>query len=227
MIIIRSIVWILAAAVCTALLMPAVDAAELQYDLNLSLNPAHIQSDRWSPGSQPIQTTSLREGDTLRVNFDFGGASLRWTDTGADREYLVFGLWTESNGNLGIRSDVSISLTDPSGAFNIADFAGSANGTGVAISGNTMVFGEDNITDGIFDFTGITIEFANLVDRGLTSGSGLPEEFNRISLSAIGGSFSIVGANMNVPIPAAALLFPSGLLAGLAWMRRRLGPAST
>jgi len=223
MIIIRSIVWVLAAAACTAILLPAADAAEISYDLDLSLNPAQFQSDRWSPSSQSFQATTLSEGDTLLLNIDFAGETLRWTDTGASAEYLVFALWTSGSGaDLGIRSDVSISLLNPTGSFNIADFSGSANGTGIAISGNTLVFGEQNITDGFLDFTGISIEFANLMDRGLPGNSGLPELFDRLSLSAIGGSFSFAGGTMGVPIPAAALLFPSGLLAGLGWMRRRV-----
>lgn len=225
MIIIRSIVWILAAAACTAILLPAADAAEISIDLDLSLTPAQFQSDRWSPSSQSFQATSLSEGDSLLLNLDFGGDAIRWTDTGADAEYLVFALWTSGNGaDLGIRSDVSISLLNPTGSFNVADFSGSANGTGIAISGNTRVFGEENITDGFLDFTGISIEFANLMDRGLPGDSGLPELFDRISLSAVGGTFGIAGMTITTPIPAAALLFPSGLLAGLGWMRRRVTP---
>lgn len=221
MILVRSLAWIAAAAVCAMLLMPSADADTVTYDLGLSLGASQLQSDRWSPSSLMIPGTTLNEGDTLRLNIDFGDNSLRWTDTGAT-EYLVFGLWTtSSSADINIRSDVSISLMNPTGAFNVADFADRANGNDIAISGNTWAFGTEDITGGAFDFTGISIEFANLVGRGLPGSSGLPEEFNRLTLSAVGGSFSILGDTFVVPIPAAGLLFPSGLLAGLALRRRR------
>ena len=52
--------------------------------------------------------------------------------------------------------------------------------------------------------------FVRLTDSGLGLTSN-PEGFD----------VDAVGAIQTIPIPAAAWLFPAGLIAGLGWMRRR------
>jgi len=187
-------------------------AVLIEYDISLSLNDGQYSSNGWSYTTSQIPTYSINEGDTVRLNFDFGNQRLIWNDNGSSIEYAAVSLFSASS-DINVDYDQTFSWSNPIGDYAFKTVTGVSGSNGGGIGGNTIFGGLNNVTDSFFEISGLSFEMANLrLDQNSLEPIGLPALFQTAGVFLEGGDFSIY----QVPEPGSASLILLGFILLLA-----------